>query len=188
MLSTQAKLRGAPSHSPFTPRRPALSAHARVTPRHAALAALPPSADSVPPPCLLRSLALSACTLRLALLLALPADARLEGVNNPQLLPPGPPVPVLDVAGFLSPGQVARLTREVVALERDTGIRLRVLAQAYPNTPGLAVKDYWKVDDSTVVFVADPNTGNIRACRPPASLVLLSASSCVVPPCSLSLQ
>lgn len=82
-------------------------------------------------------------------------------MNNPQLLPAGPAVPVLDVAGFLSKGQVQRLTSAVAALERDTGVRLRVLAQAYPNTPGLAVRDYWQVDANTVVFVADPGTGNI---------------------------
>ena len=91
----------------------------------------------------------------------LPASARLEGVNNPQMLPPGPAVEVLDVAGYLTKGEVARLTSEVRNLERDTGIKLRVLAQAYPNTPGLAVKDYWGVDDDTVVFVADPGLGNI---------------------------
>ena len=89
------------------------------------------------------------------------AEARLEGVNNPQLLPEGNPVPVLDVAGYLGKSDVARLTKTVESLERDTGLKLRVLAQAYPQTPGLAVKDYWNVDDDTVVFVADPGLGNI---------------------------
>lgn len=89
------------------------------------------------------------------------ADARLEGVNNPQLLPEGETQKVIDVAGYLGKSDVARLTREVENLERDTGLKLRVLAQAYPRTPGLAVKDYWGVDDDTVVFVADPGLGNI---------------------------
>ena len=53
--------------------------------------------------------------------------------------------------------QESRLKKEVDNLERDTGVKLRVLAQNYPNTPGLAVKDYWNVDDDTVVFVADPS-------------------------------
>ena len=74
---------------------------------------------------------------------------------------PGPPQEVLDVAGYLTKGEIARLTTEVRNLEKDTGYKLRVLAQAYPKTPGLAVKDYWNVDDDTVVFVADPGLGNI---------------------------
>jgi hypothetical protein len=106
-----------------------------------------------------------AASLALALTLSAhacaPASARLEGVNNPALLPPGPAAPVLDVAGYLTKSDVARLTTEVEALEKDTGVRLRVLAQAYPQTPGLAVKEYWNVDDDTVVFVADPGLGNI---------------------------
>jgi len=77
----------------------------------------------------------------------------MEGVNRPELLPPGKPVPVLDVAGFLTEGQEARIRSRVVSLEEDTGVRLRVLAQNYPETPGLAIKDYWAVDDNTVVFV-----------------------------------
>ena len=109
-----------------------------------------------------RCRALAASTLVAAeLLIASPAHARLEGVNNPAMLPPGPPQEVLDVAGYLTKGEITRLTAEVQNLEKDTGYKLRVLAQAYPKTPGLAVKDYWNVDDDTVVFVADPGLGNI---------------------------
>ena len=109
-----------------------------------------------------RCRALASSTLVAAeLLIASPARARLEGVNNPAMLPPGPPQEVLDVAGYLTKGEITRLTAEVQNLEKDTGYKLRVLAQAYPKTPGLAVKDYWNVDDDTVVFVADPGLGNI---------------------------
>ena len=69
--------------------------------------------------------------------------------------------------------QESRLKKEVESLERDTGVKLRVLAQNYPNTPGLAVKDYWNVDDDTVVFVADPSL--VRN-----TLAFLFQSGCVV--------
>ncbi|MCO5584715.1 hypothetical protein L7F22_038647 [Adiantum nelumboides] len=86
------------------------------------------------------------------------AQARPQGVNRPELLPKTF-TPVIDAAGFLSEGQEGRIAKEVSNLEEDTGFKLRVLAQNYPNTPGLAVKDFWKVDDSTIVFVADPSLG-----------------------------
>uniref|UniRef100_A0A061R048 Thylakoid lumenal kDa protein chloroplastic-like n=1 Tax=Tetraselmis sp. GSL018 TaxID=582737 RepID=A0A061R048_9CHLO len=89
------------------------------------------------------------------------ADARMEGVNKPELLPKGAFTTVIDVAGFLTNGEEDRIRQEVDDLYNDTGIKLRVLAQNYPDTPGLAIKDYWGVDEDTVVFVADPNTGNI---------------------------
>ncbi|KAJ6316272.1 hypothetical protein OIU78_019536 [Salix suchowensis] len=87
------------------------------------------------------------------------ADAKV-GVNKPELLPKEFTT-VIDVAGFLSDGQEKRLADEISDIEKDTGFKLRVLAQNYPDTPGLAIKDFWQVDDRTVVFVADPNFGNI---------------------------
>ncbi|XP_039068109.1 thylakoid lumenal 15.0 kDa protein 2, chloroplastic-like isoform X3 [Hibiscus syriacus] len=62
------------------------------------------------------------------------AEAKV-GVNKPELLPRNF-TPVIDVAGFLSDGQEKRLAQEISDIEKDTGFKLRVLAQNYPDTPG----------------------------------------------------
>lgn len=72
-----------------------------------------------------------------------PASARLEAVNRPDLLPSEPGRYVIQIERFLTKGQEKRLNDLLAATERDTGYRIRVLCQSYPNTPGLAIRDYW---------------------------------------------
>jgi uncharacterized membrane protein YgcG len=65
------------------------------------------------------------------------------------------------VEKFLTKGQEKRLDNLLSKLEKDTGWRVRVLCQAYPRTPGLAIRDYWDLgkegqkDDKYVVLVVD---------------------------------
>lgn len=90
-----------------------------------------------------------------------PAAARLEAVNNPSLLPTETGLNVIQTEKFLTSGQAKRMDALLGALERDTGWRVRVLCQSYPNTPGLAIRDYWSLgkegqkDDKYVVLVVD---------------------------------
>ena len=62
---------------------------------------------------------------------------------------------MIDLQKFLTSGEVKNLDKQLTSLESATGIKLRVLCQAYPNTPGLAIKDYWKVDDNSIIMVVD---------------------------------
>mmetsp|Transcript_5087 Transcript_5087/g.8879 ORF Transcript_5087/g.8879 Transcript_5087/m.8879 type:complete len:246 (-) Transcript_5087:1311-2048(-) len=89
--------------------------------------------------------------------------ARPEGVNRPDLLPPGDTKLVLDLENFLTSGQESFLIRDITNIEKKKGIKIRILTQRYPQTPGLAIRDYWNVDDKTVVLVADffGGTGNL---------------------------
>jgi hypothetical protein len=130
----------------------------RRAPTVIAAAAAEPSSSSTPSSLPQRAAGLAAAV---ALTLAPAAHARPEGVSRPDLLPKEPNVTVIDVAGYLAPSEEQRIKQTIDRLEKDTGFRLRVLAQAYPETPGLAVRDYWSVDDQTVVFVADEGFGDL---------------------------
>jgi hypothetical protein len=72
-----------------------------------------------------------------------PASARLEAVDRPDLLPGNAGLNVIQTEKILTPGQVKRMDAMLASLEKDTGFRVRVLCQKYPNTPGLAIRDYW---------------------------------------------
>lgn len=79
--------------------------------------------------------------------------------NNPDLLP-DTPTPIIDLAKSLTSVQEERLAQELSQFEAETGWKLRVLTQ-YDRTPGLAVKDFWGLDDKSVLLVADSRGGNI---------------------------
>jgi len=79
--------------------------------------------------------------------------------NNPDLLP-DTPTPIIDLAKSLTSVQEERLVEELKQFEAETGWKLRVLTQ-YDRTPGLAVKEFWGLDDKSILLVADSRGGNI---------------------------
>ena len=89
------------------------------------------------------------------------SQARLDPVDKPELLPAEPGQNVIQVEKFLTNGQMKRMNEQLGKLEADTGFRVKVLCQAYPNTPGLAIRDYWDLgkegqkDDKYIVLVVD---------------------------------
>jgi len=88
----------------------------------------------------------------------LPLTAR--AVNNPELLPRSPGEPVIDLLDYMSKGQEARLKKTIADVEK-LGYKLRILTQEFPNTPGEAVKEYWGLDDTSIVIVADESFGKV---------------------------
>lgn len=92
----------------------------------------------------------------------LPAMARLESIDKPNLLPKEKGLNIIQTEKFLTSGQVKRLEQLLSSLEHDTGYRVRILCQAYPNTPGLAIREYWQMgnietqpDDKYIILIVD---------------------------------
>lgn len=79
--------------------------------------------------------------------------------NNPDLLPTEP-TPVVDLANTLTDAQENNLAADLNKFESDSGWKLRVLTQ-FDRTPGSAVKEYWGLDDKSILLVADARGGNI---------------------------
>jgi hypothetical protein len=79
--------------------------------------------------------------------------------NNPDLLPKTDTA-VIDLAKFLNRDQEATLAKDLEQFQQTTGWKLKVLTQ-FDRTPGTAVKEYWGLDDHSVLLVADPRGGNI---------------------------
>lgn len=79
--------------------------------------------------------------------------------ENPDLLPVRQ-TPIIDLAESLTSFQREALEKDLSDFEAETGWKLRVLTQ-YDRTPGRAVKDFWGLDDHSVMLVADPRGGNL---------------------------
>ncbi|MBD2461756.1 TPM domain-containing protein [Oscillatoria sp. FACHB-1407] len=79
--------------------------------------------------------------------------------DNPDLLP-NAPTNIIDLADSLTTVQQADLDRHLKDFEEETGWKLRVLTQ-FDRTPGRAVKEFWNLDEKSVLLVADPRGGNL---------------------------
>jgi hypothetical protein len=102
-------------------------------------------------------LTFGACLLVLATWFTSPALA----VNNPELLP-DVVTPVVDLANFLPELQEESLNTKLEEFEAETGWKMRVLTQ-YDRSPGRAVKQFWGLDDKSILLVADGRGGNLLA-------------------------
>ena len=81
------------------------------------------------------------------------------GINNPNLLPEKK-TPVIDLAKTLSPLQKESLEQKLNKLEIDSGWKIKYLSQ-FESAPGIAIKDYWDLDDTSLLVIADPRGGNL---------------------------
>ncbi|WAL61392.1 TPM domain-containing protein [Thermocoleostomius sinensis] len=82
-----------------------------------------------------------------------------QAYDNPELLPDHY-TPVIDLADSLTDIQEQNLAQQLDEFEAETGWKLRVLTQ-FDRTPGRAVKEFWGLDDRSVMLVADPRGGNL---------------------------
>ncbi len=67
---------------------------------------------------------------------------------------------VLDLAKSLTTVQKENLDHHLEEFEQETGWKLRVLTQ-FERTPRQTIKELWKLDDRSVLLLAQPQEGNI---------------------------
>ncbi len=102
---------------------------------------------------------LSAIALVMFVLVTLANPAPARAIDAPELLPTQM-TNVIDLGRFLDDFQEAELDKDLEKFEQKTGWKLRVLTQV-DRTPGLAVKDFWGLDDRSILLVADARGRNL---------------------------
>jgi len=133
----------------------------------------------------LRLVCFSGILLRVSLLPS-PAAARPPPVNRPDLLPKTANQPIIQTEPTLTKGQVARLTETIARIEKATGIRVRILCQQYPQTPGLAIKEYWNLGDSPGDIGGDNSNYRTSSSSPTTSPASPTSSTSTSAPAPLS--
>ncbi|WP_320674600.1 TPM domain-containing protein [Prochlorococcus sp. MIT 1341] len=98
-------------------------------------------------------------TALLCLILSLILSQAAFAYDNPDLLPDHQ-TSVIDLARVLTEQQRTTLDNSLQEYENETGWKLRVLTQ-FEKTPGLAVRDFWQLDERSVLVIADPRGGNL---------------------------
>lgn len=87
------------------------------------------------------------------------APAFAQAYENPDLLP-STQTPIIDLAKTFTDIQKEALAKDIENFEAETGWKLRILTQ-YDRTPGRAVKNFWGLDEKSVLVIADSRGGNI---------------------------
>ncbi|MDX2254406.1 MAG: TPM domain-containing protein [Pseudanabaenaceae cyanobacterium bins.39] len=67
---------------------------------------------------------------------------------------------IIDLGRFLNEAEELALDQKLTKFEQQTGWKIRVLTQV-DRTPGRAVKDFWNLDDHSVMLVADARGRNL---------------------------
>ncbi|CAN1211846.1 TPM domain-containing protein [Tumidithrix helvetica PCC 7403] len=85
--------------------------------------------------------------------------APVSAIDAPELLPTEI-TNIIDLGRFLTDTEETNLNRDLDTFEQKTGWKLRVLTQV-DRTPGRAVKDFWGLNERSVMLVADGRGRNL---------------------------
>jgi hypothetical protein len=106
-----------------------------------------------------RKFSLIAIALFLPLAIAFTHIPAAQAFDAPELLPQNY-TNVIDLGKFLTDSEESALDQKLTEFEKQTGWKLRVLTQV-DRTPGRAVKEFWGLDETSVMLIADARGRNI---------------------------
>lgn len=91
--------------------------------------------------------------------IALIWTSTLSGIAFAEVTLPQPPVPVVDLGQQLSARQLQILNQKLIALEKDSGFKVRVVTQK-DQIAGRALKPYWGLNERSILVVVNVYENN----------------------------